>query len=122
MTGRPRASRRGRADMSQSKSRALVARRIIRVNRLTEELGMDVVEALEQLKRICDMAPRAQAFYWWGVGERMPDADITVMICAKTMDPPVWLGYFDGEKWLTVDGNEADVTHWADVPAPMGGD
>jgi hypothetical protein len=33
---------------------------------------------------------------------------------------PVWLGFYDGQSWVTVDGwlhGPRGVTHWAEMPA-----
>lgn len=48
----------------------------------------------------------------------LPDADTTVLMRLPDCDERVWLGYWNGDHWLTVDGMKAGrVSHWADVPA-----
>jgi len=54
----------------------------------------------------------------WTQADEPPDADTTVMIAIAHSDEPVWLGYFDGTSWWTVDHMKAIVTHWAETPAP----
>lgn len=51
-------------------------------------------------------------------GGPMPDSDTTVMVRLDTAvhDEPSWLGYHDGERWITVDGGVASVTAWAYMP------
>ncbi len=56
-------------------------------------------------------------FQWVDATEELPDADITVLV-AGDFDGQVWLGYFDGEDWQSVEGGKIDVTHWAEVPSP----
>ena len=47
----------------------------------------------------------------------MPDSDETVIVCAFDLDDPVWLGYHDGERWISVDGFPlGNVTCWAHMP------
>lgn len=43
----------------------------------------------------------------------LPDADHTVQLFDPTASEPVWPGYFDGERWLYVDGVPATPTHYA---------
>lgn len=56
--------------------------------------------------------------YWIAVADEIPDSDITVLVYAPAQTDPVWLGYHDGDVWLSVDGTPIDVTHWADLPEP----
>ena len=61
---------------------------------------------------------------WIAVGDRLPDADTTVLLCAPGSDEPVWLGYFDGNSWFEIGGAEYGnpeelpdhVTAWAEMP------
>jgi hypothetical protein len=61
---------------------------------------------------------------WIAVTEQLPDVETTVLAYAPGCDEPVWLGYYDGVDWLTVDAMlyseqdeiDADVTHWAAMP------
>jgi len=77
---------------------------------------------------------------WKNAGICLPDADLTVNIVVEDEDhEPVWLGYFDGEVWRSVDGGpitspagevwrgidgkriNGRVTYWSDMlagPAP----
>lgn len=50
----------------------------------------------------------------------LPDADMTVMVHHPDWPEPVWIGYFDGEQWLWVDGGLCDPppTHWMHFPEP----
>lgn len=48
----------------------------------------------------------------------MPDADETVLVHCPKEDEPVWLGFFDGEDWRTVDVECIEVTHWMPLPEP----
>jgi hypothetical protein len=45
----------------------------------------------------------------------MPDGDITVQLFDEAASEPVWPGYFDGEKWLYIDGNTAHPTYYAQM-------
>jgi hypothetical protein len=61
--------------------------------------------------------------HWKPVEHEMPDSDETVLIYSRQADEPVWLGYHDGERWRTTDGDVVPdgVTHWAALPAgPFG--
>lgn len=65
-----------------------------------------------------DLRAKREVIEWHSVAEKMPDADITVLIHAPDLDEPVWLGWFDGEKWYAVDATEVEgVADWADVPS-----
>ena len=52
----------------------------------------------------------------WRAYDDLPDSDTTVLVAAAGGIEPVWLGYFNGEKWVTIEGYEITVTHWADLP------
>lgn len=58
---------------------------------------------------------------WNSVVDRLPDSDQTVLIACISGTEPVWLGYHNGEEWLTVEGESVSVTHWADMPDGPGG-
>ena len=55
-----------------------------------------------------------------GMGNRLPDADATVLIYAPTASEPIWLGYYcDEDGWHTIDHDVfglGQVTHWAPMP------
>jgi hypothetical protein len=61
---------------------------------------------------------------WIEPRHQLPDADTTVLVFAREADDPVWLGYWDGKSWFTVNGVEysnadeiaASVTAWATLP------
>jgi len=56
---------------------------------------------------------------WIAVSDRLPDAELTVLVACPQESEPVWLGYLgDEDLWLSVDGAEIEVTHWAELPAP----
>ncbi len=51
----------------------------------------------------------------------LPDTETTVLVaCSIRMSDPVWLGYYDSAEnvWRSVDAEEIEVTHWADLPEP----
>ena len=62
---------------------------------------------------------------WKAVTDELPDAETTVLVYAPGADEPVWLGYYDGDDWLTVDHRiygepedvDALVTAWAPMPS-----
>jgi len=57
---------------------------------------------------------------WVAVTDRMPDSDLTVLICCRDGGEPVWMGWWDDDlgQWLAVSGEPVgEVTHWADLPA-----
>lgn len=54
---------------------------------------------------------------WYDPAALMPDPDTTVVVRIALPDgEPVWLGYYDGMEWQSVDGNPIDVLAWADMP------
>jgi hypothetical protein len=63
---------------------------------------------------------------WVSVEESLPDADTTVLVNAPGASEPVWLGYYDGVYWFSVDGGCYDteddseiaqaVVAWAPMP------
>lgn len=63
---------------------------------------------------------------WREIASEMPDADETVLLFAPAADPDVWMGYFDGSEWLTVEGRSltldgTEPTHWMPLPDPPDG-
>lgn len=58
----------------------------------------------------------ADVICWLPVTQHLPDADRTVMIYAPEASEPVWLGYYDGEQWVAVDGMPVIPTHWCEMP------
>jgi hypothetical protein len=55
---------------------------------------------------------------WIACEDDRPDEDMIVIVYAPAQNDPVWLGYHDGDRWLSVDGTELDVSHWQDLPEP----
>jgi hypothetical protein len=68
----------------------------------------------------------------WYSADAPPDADQTVLVYAPKSDEPVWLGYYDGERWNSIDSVaygpgsqhekvigfiDAKVEAWAPLPA-----
>ena len=53
---------------------------------------------------------------WHAPSERLPDADLTVIVRMRGAEEPVWLGYWSGEEWRDLDGFPVDVVRWADMP------
>jgi hypothetical protein len=49
---------------------------------------------------------------------KLPDPDITVLICLKDADEPSWMGWHDGTEWRQIDGSTVagTVIKWADMP------
>ncbi len=86
-------------------------------NRIDREPLDQYIERAEQI--LDGIAPKDLSFVnWIGVDEALPDSDTTVMVCIRGNDEPVWMGFHNGEVWLSVDAITIDVTHWADLPAP----
>jgi len=55
---------------------------------------------------------------WRDSAQGLPEVGMTVFIASERTVEPVWLGYFDGEKWMTVEGVPAGpVAQWAMPPA-----
>jgi hypothetical protein len=60
-----------------------------------------------------------EKLHWFNAREQLPDADETVLVVIPTHDDPVWLGYYDGTTWITVEGlplTDNAVTCWAHMP------
>lgn len=55
---------------------------------------------------------------WHDASRTLPDSDETVLACFPDSSEPVWLGFHDGLRWLTVEGLPAKVSHWAEMPEP----
>jgi len=61
---------------------------------------------------------------WHSVEESLPDDVEMVLVHAPGADEPVWLGFYDGVHWFSVDGPEygneeeiaATVKAWAVMP------
>ena len=57
----------------------------------------------------------------WKVCEhQLPDSDATVLVFCPDSTEPVWLGFYDGEDWRSIDSIRLaeEVTHWMDTPEP----
>lgn len=57
-----------------------------------------------------------ESLTWWTPDERMPDAELTVLVETEGCEEPVWLGFHDGECWRDTDGMQIGVKRWADMP------
>lgn len=57
---------------------------------------------------------------WIDSAESLPDSDVIVLVHVPDCCEPVWLGYHDGESWLSLSGFPlaGEVTHWAEMPTP----
>lgn len=61
---------------------------------------------------------------WIDVADHLPDSDEVVLVSAPGANEPVWLGFYDGVYWFSVDGPEygneeeiaATVVAWAVMP------
>jgi hypothetical protein len=72
------------------------------------------------------MAPTLdqETINWVLAADALPDDDTTVLVYAPGAGEPVWLGFYDGCYWFSVDGckygNEEEiaqqVTAWAMMP------
>lgn len=61
----------------------------------------------------------------WTPVAQLPDSDITVQLYDAEAAEPVWPGYYDGERWLYIDGMPANPSHYADMlqgPSPAAND
>lgn len=61
------------------------------------------------------MAIAARMPVWTEVSSK-PDSDTTVQLFDKDASEPVWPGYFDGTRWLYIDGVVANPSCWAEMP------
>jgi len=55
---------------------------------------------------------------WRDCSREMPDADTTVLIACPDENEPVWMGYWDGLAWWSVEGGTVKVSHWKHLPEP----
>jgi hypothetical protein len=70
------------------------------------------------------MSAIIESIEWIAVKDRLPDDDTTVLVSAPGSDEPVWLGFYDGVYWFSVDGPTygdpeeiaAEVVAWAPMP------
>jgi len=72
-------------------------------------------------KEVSLVLPEAAPLIGWiAVKDRLPNDDSTVLIAMKDGDETVWLGYYDGDCWYSVDATpiRTRVTHWAPKPSP----
>jgi hypothetical protein len=58
---------------------------------------------------------------WYAPAERLPDADLTVLVETRGCEEPIWLGALDGEQWRDVEGMPIEVVRWADMPRGSAG-
>lgn len=54
---------------------------------------------------------------WKSVADELPDNDTTVLVHAPGADEPVWLGFYDGCFWFSVDGPTYGDEE--EIPAPV---
>jgi hypothetical protein len=66
---------------------------------------------------------RLEKIKWRSVLAKMPDADVTVLLCVPDAEAePVWPGHWedndDGGRWMYDNGSPVrkTVTHWAEMP------
>ncbi|HWB61772.1 MAG TPA: DUF551 domain-containing protein [Chthoniobacteraceae bacterium] len=57
---------------------------------------------------------------WKYCEHQMPDTDATVLVYCPESVEPVWLGFYDGEDWRSIDSIRLpeEVTHWMEPPEP----
>ena len=65
---------------------------------------------------------------WHDCAHKLPDDDLTVLVCTSHNSFPVWVGFHSGEHWYLNHGLELDeatvahgVTHWSELPDPPEG-
>lgn len=56
-----------------------------------------------------------ESLTWYEVSERLPDADLTVLVRIEGAEEPLWLGSLQ-DVWRDVEGFEINVIRWADMP------
>lgn len=91
--------------------------RLKRHDAIMTERVIDLERQIDDLKRRAALPAPAQ-FQWVAIADRLPDADLSVMLALD--DGEVWPGYLDGDTWryVTADPIGARVTHWMDFPEP----
>lgn len=78
-----------------------------RVDKCNDLIRIEQEAAERALWRLCR---------WKDVNQELPDADETVLVATIDNTEPVWLGYYDGERWLDAEGIPVNVSHWAPMP------
>ena len=54
---------------------------------------------------------------WIACDSSLPDSDMSVLIRIPDSDDRVWIGYHDGQGWVSAEGFRLPrVTHWTDLP------
>lgn len=68
----------------------------------------------------CARAAMAFTGHWTSVNDEFPDADLIVLMwMPDEASEPVWPGYWDGERWLSAEGDQiSGVRGWTDFPKP----
>jgi hypothetical protein len=62
---------------------------------------------------------RLEVIQWHSVAEQLPDSNTTVLVSTPANGEPVWLGFYENDVWLAIDGGEFEsgaVLAWAHVP------
>lgn len=55
---------------------------------------------------------------WIKTSDELPDCDTTVLMFIGSGSEPVWIGYFDDDRWRFADGSSCQTPlAWADLPA-----
>ena len=84
----------------------------------------DLQEKLERMAlhlRGVDQAINVYGGVWIDASKDLPDADTTVLVTTLGCTDPVWLGFYNGEMWMSVESIVIEVTHWAELPLAPGG-
>lgn len=56
----------------------------------------------------------------WRSADELPDSDLSVLVYAPEATEPVWIGFWDGQRWVSdglIDYPPGQVKAWADLPA-----
>ena len=77
---------------------------------------VDPIEKRQTRLDAPDKSAAADPPGWRTCTREMPDADLTVMIHHPKSDEPVWMGFYDGECWRSIDGARTHVSHWMPLP------